>query len=352
MEHNKRIQKAKELTKLETGQALLITSYANIFYLSGFTSCDATLLITKDEQYLLTDSRYTIAAKAEAPDFIVSDKPNALYALCRELAIQTILYEGSVSVNTFSLWQSALPAMTFQNISTALAPLRCQKTEEEISCISHAADICDAAFANVLNRIRPGVTEKQLSLWLEFDIRSHGASDVSFDTIVATGARSAMPHATPTDTPVKEGDFLLFDFGALYKGYCSDITRTVVVGTPSDDQINLYQTVLSAQLAAIDAIAIGKRCCDIDKVARDIIAAAGHQDHFGHALGHSVGVEIHESPTFSPRCETPVQEGLVITVEPGIYLENFGGVRIEDTVAVTKGGVQILTKTGKKLNNI
>lgn len=347
-----RIQHAKDLVGLQAKQALFITSYPNIFYLSSFTSADAGLLITEKKQYVLTDSRYTIQAKLECPDFIVIDKPHSLKPLCEELGIDTLLFEGSVSVNQFVSWQSAMPQMTFTNITHKLQSLRYQKTEQEISYIQKAAAICDQAFANLFNHMKPGVTEKELALQLEFDIRSHGASAVSFDTIVATGKRSAMPHAVPTETPVKEGDFVLFDFGALYQGYCSDMTRTVVLGEASEQQQRIYQTVLQAQLAAIDAIAIGKKCCDIDTVARTIIDEAGYGECFGHSLGHSVGVEIHESPSFSPSCTDRIAEGMVITVEPGIYLENLGGVRIEDTVAISKKSVQILTKTDKKLINI
>jgi len=246
----------------------------------------------------------------------------------------------------------SLHGVKFTNCSKQIASLRWIKSDAEIEKIQTAAKICDDAFANLLNHIKIGVTEKELALALEFDIRSHGASDVSFDTIVATGARSAMPHAIPTDAPVKDGDFLLFDFGALYEGYCSDITRTVIVGTPNDQMLAIYETVLEAQLSALSAIKTGAKCSDIDKIARDIISSAGYGENFGHALGHSVGVEIHESPTFSSVCHEILQNNMVLTVEPGIYIENLGGVRIEDTVVIMENNPQILTKTSKKLINL
>jgi len=350
MSHISRLGHLKEA--VGNVDAILITSPPNIFYLSGFTSSDAKLLITEGKQFLLTDSRYTIQAKSECPDFTVYDQNNALRDLCKDFSIKTLAFEGSISVNTYESLKSTLGNITFINCSKKIASLRWIKSDEEIEKIQTAAKICDDAFANLLNHIKVGVTEKELALALEFHIRKNGASDVSFDTIVAAGARSAMPHAVPTDTPIKNGDFLLFDFGALYDGYCSDITRTVIVGTPTDEKLAIYETVLAAQLSALSAIKSGKKCSDIDKVARDVISKAGFGKNFGHALGHSVGVEIHEMPTFSTACKEILKNNMVLTVEPGIYIENLGGVRIEDTVVIMEKNPKILTKTCKKLINL
>ena len=223
------------------------------------------------------------------------------------------------------------------------------KEAEEIECIKKAQSIAEAAFNHVLTFIKPGVTEKQIALELDFYMLSHGAEAVSFETIAVTGAKSSMPHGVPDDTIVKDGDFITMDFGAVYKGYHSDMTRTVAVCNVSDKQKKIYDIVLKAQENALSVLKSGLSCAQADKAARGIIEDAGYGDYFGHGTGHGVGVEIHEEPSLSPRSKQTLKEGDVVTVEPGIYLPSEFGVRIEDMALITKDGYENLTSAPKEL---
>ncbi len=345
-----REERLKQLReKMGKAEALLVTSRPNVFYLSGFTGTSSQLLITQKEAFLLTDSRYYIQARTQCPLFEVVEISGAVARLVQERNIKTMGYESSMSVASFQRLQGYAPETELIDFTQELSDLRAVKSEEEIACSRRAAQICDAAFADILNVVKPGVTERELALELEFNVRRRGASGMSFDTIIASGPRSAMPHAEPSDAEVKEGEFLLFDFGAVYEGYCSDMTRTVVVGEPNEKQLEIYDTVLQAQEAAVAALRAGQVCSDVDRIARDIISKAGYGETFGHGLGHSVGIQIHEDPRLSPSCHTVLKENTLMTVEPGIYVEGFGGVRIEDLTVVRKESAEILTKTGKKL---
>ena len=228
-----------------------------------------------------------------------------------------------------------------------ISSLRQKKDAEEIAKIRAAEALGDAAFSYILDKIRPGVSEIEIALELEFFMRKNGASGLSFETIAASGVRSAMPHGTASEKMIEKGDFLTLDFGCVLDGYCSDMTRTVVIGAPDLRQKEIYETVLLAQETALSKIEPGVACAEIDRAAREVIQNAGYGDCFGHALGHSVGIEIHEKPVFSPKSKDILEEGHVITVEPGIYLENFGGVRIEDVVAVCGKKAENLTKSPK-----
>lgn len=237
-------------------------------------------------------------------------------------------------------------------LSRKLAELRYVKTPDEIHCLEEAEAIGDRAFAKLLPRLREGMTEKQVAVQLEYLMKEEGAEGFSFETIAASGLHSAMPHAVPTDKPLEAGDFLTMDFGCLYKGYCSDMTRTVVIGRAGDRQREVYQTVLDAQQAALEGIRPGMTGKEVDALARDVIKERGYGEYFGHSLGHSVGLEIHENPCFSEKEKTVIRPGMVITVEPGIYMEGFGGVRIEDVVVVTEQGCRNITNSEKKLIEI
>jgi Xaa-Pro aminopeptidase len=329
--------------------AVVVTSHPNIFYLSGFTGTSANLFLTQERAILLTDSRYYIQARAQCPLFEVMEISGAVAKLTRELGVKVLGYESSMSVSAFQRLKNSVPEVELVDLAKELTELRAVKSEEEIACSRKAAQICDAAFQDILNLVKPGVTERELALELEFNVRRRGAAGMSFDTIIASGSRSAMPHAEPSEAQVQQGEFLLFDFGAVYEGYCSDMTRTVIVGEPNEKQLEIYDTVLRAQEAAVAALRAGRVCSDIDRIARDIIAESGYGKTFGHGLGHSVGIEIHEDPRLSPSCQTVLMKNMLITVEPGIYVEGFGGVRIEDLAVVGEDGAEILTKTGKKL---
>jgi len=226
---------------------------------------------------------------------------------------------------------------------------RMVKDDNELGLLRRAEQIGDEAFDHILTILKPGITEREISLELEFFMKKQGASKLSFDTIVASGPNSSMPHAQVTDRVVQNGDFVTMDFGCVYKGYCSDMTRTVAVGTPTDEMKKVYQIVLDANLRAMDGIKAGVKCSDIDALARGYISDKGYGDYFGHGLGHSVGLQIHEEPRFSPKCDVITEENMVITDEPGIYLPGKFGVRIEDLVVVRKDGYERLSKSPKEL---
>lgn len=332
---------------LKDNEGVLLSGYPNIFYYTGFTSEDALVFITHQRQILITDSRYTVQAKMQAPDFEIRDISEGVAKIAEGLDCEILGFEENV-VTVSEL-------ASFQKFGKKLVPMnekisgpRRVKDQLEIKKIAEAEALSDKAFADFLANFRYGMTEREVALELEFYMRKNGASGTSFETIVASGKRSSMPHGVATDKVIGIGDFVTIDFGCRLDGYCSDMTRTLLIGKCSDRQREIYETVLAAQKAAISEIKPGVKCSDIDAVARNIIKEAGYGDNFGHSLGHSVGIEIHEKPNFAPRSEDIVEIGNVITVEPGIYIEGFGGVRIEDVIAVGENNIN-LTKTCKDL---
>lgn len=335
---------------MEDGEAAFISSYPNIFYYSGFTSEDGYLLISHDKLILITDSRYTIQAKKQAPEFEIVDIKNGWENIFRMIDAGLIGYEENhVTVKEYRNFRLKTGSKELIEMQKLINAPRRVKDNTEIEKIAEAERIGDEAFSYVLDRIKTGRTERDIALDIEFFMKKQGATALSFDTISASGVRSAMPHGTATDKPLEKGDFLTLDFGCVYEGYCSDMTRTVVIGHADERQREIYNIVLKAQQSALDALGAGKRCDEIDAVARNIIQNAGCGDNFGHGLGHSVGIEIHENPSLSPKCTDIIETGNVLTVEPGIYIEGFGGVRIEDLTAVTTDGVKNLTSSPKYL---
>lgn len=337
--------------KLHDNEAVFISSYPNIFYYSGFTSEDAYLLISHSGRYIITDSRYTIQAKQQAKDFEVLDIKEGFEKVFSKISAKYIGFEeNSMSVKEYKRLRMRLGEhQDFVEMQKTINEQRRIKENAEIQKIAEAEKIGDEAFSYILNKIAVGRTEREIALELEVFMKKAGAAALSFDTIAASGVRSAMPHGTATDKVIEKGDFLTLDFGCVYEGYCSDMTRTVVVGKADDRQKEIYDIVLKAQKTALDAINIDVPCNKVDEAARSLIKEAGYGDNFGHGLGHSVGIEIHENPSFSPGCEEKIQNGHVITVEPGIYIDGFGGVRIEDLIAVQDGRVINLTHSPKEL---
>ena len=338
---------------LEIGTAALIFSPANRFYLSGFNTSAGAVFITRQTALFFTDFRYLEKAKEVA--FIPAensanwvDKINEILA-CEQ--IKTLLVETDfVSVERYDFLEEKLNAEISKSgdLVKFLRDSRMVKNDTEIGNIKAAMEITDQTFKYILPRIEAGRTEREIMLDMEFYLRKLGSEGVSFDFIVVSGKNSSLPQGVPTEKRIEKGDFVTMDFGAVFGGYRSDMTRTVAVANVSEEQKAVYDTVLKAQLAALDVIKSGAVCRDVDKVARDIIEAA-YPTCFGHGLGHSVGIEIHEWPSFNTRCEVPLLENTVMTVEPGIYIEGKFGVRIEDMVIVKNGYAENITKSDKNL---
>ena len=340
--------------------AILLTSPANMRFVAGFTG-EGYVYFSRRQKVVVTDSRYVIAAKNECPGYEIETWTsdgyflNLLAHLKEEESVKRLGIEDEVmTVSLYHKLEKQLqknegksPDMI--SLENKMNQFRQIKTEKEQERIRQAEAIGDRAFTKTIAKIHEGMTEKQVAAWLEFYMKEEGAEGFSFDTIAASGEHSAMPHAIPTDKKLENGDFLTMDFGCLYQGYCSDMTRTVVIGSASEKQREIYDTVLKAQETALLGIRPGMKGSQIDAMARDVITDAGYGKYFGHALGHSVGLEIHESPNFSPREETVIKPGMVITVEPGIYIEGIGGVRIEDVVIITEDGCENITHSTKKL---
>lgn len=334
--------------------AALITSPQNRFYLSGFTGSTATLVITSSKAWILTDSRYLTQVKSECPLFeLVEVKGRYTDFIKNLLGDQAIVgFEGSdVTFDWYDSYTRALSLYTFKRLD--LSHLRDVKDANEVAIMKEAGKIAIHALENTLPQVKAGMTERQAELILVTEMKKLGATKESFDTIVASGVRGALPHGHASDKVIKEGEFITFDFGCIYQGYCSDITRTVVLGQPKDTQlVEIYEIVREAQQRAVDAIRPGLKGSDVDKVARDYIASKGYGAYFGHGTGHGLGILVHEYPSVSPAGDTVLAPGHVVTVEPGIYIEGLGGVRIEDDVLVTPQGHEVLNGFTKQLVTI
>lgn len=337
-------------------EAVLVSSEHNMRYFGGFCGGEGYLFLTRERSVVIVDSRYTTQAKEEAPDFEVVEIGgdtgfgDVIGRLILETKTEKLLFEDKyLTYRDVSDLKKKCPAVEWVPAGEILDGLRAIKTEEELALIKKAEAIGDRAFTRILNDLRPGMTELEVAAKLEYYMREEGTAKNSFDTIVASGLHSAMPHAIPSEKKIEKGDFVTMDFGCNYKGYCSDMTRTVVVGKADERQKEIYHTVLQAQLAAIGAIRPGMTGSQVDAVARNIIAEAGYGEYFGHGLGHSVGLLIHEEPRLSPKCDEVLREHMIETVEPGIYIPGFGGVRIEDLVCVTADGCENYAHSPKEL---
>lgn len=337
--------------------AAILTSAENCRYISGFAASARMLVITREVCYYLTDFRYAEAARAQVQGCKVVEYKSAIKSIeeiLRRHNLRGVLLEYS----TLTLSQAAQlrqvcqqwGAQTIEDntLDQLLREQRSIKTSEEIARLRAAQAITDAAFSHILTYIQPGKTEREIALELEFFMRKNGADGIAFDTIVVAGKNGSQCHGVPGNKPIEHGELITMDFGAQVNGYHADMTRTVACGKINPEQEHVYQTVLQAQLAAIAAVKAGVPCSTVDKAARDVIDAV-YPGSFGHTTGHSVGLEIHEWPYFAPNCHVPAQAGMVITVEPGIYLTGNCGVRIEDLVLVTPTGCENLTASPKEL---
>ena len=335
--------------------AVLISNGNNMRYISGFAGETGYLYISSKHHMVITDFRYTYQAEAEAEGYEIVTIGSEGY----EKAINDILRTDNVKRLGFesndmmySRYENLLDQLEVDElvpVKDEITRLRRIKTPQELEYISKAEGIGDKVFTEILTFIKPGMTELEVAARIEYLLKLYGGEKLSFSAIVASGVNSSMPHAVPTKKKIEDGDFLTMDYGCVYEGYCSDMTRTIVVGKASDKQKEIYNTVLEAQLAALDAIRAGLKGKDVDKIARDIINNAGYEGCFGHGLGHSVGLFIHENPRLSPSEEDIIEAGMIQTVEPGIYVRGFGGVRIEDLVLVTEDGYENYTHSDKSL---
>ncbi len=343
---------------LKKGEAALIMSEENISYFTAFHSSNGYLIVTQDKSYFLTDSRYIEAAqeKIKTVDVILLLKSmkDDLYYLIDKLKIKKLHIESSrISVGKYqSIKKSTVSKQEIicdGKLDEAIDAIRIKKNEMQKNKIITAQRIAEKAFEYILSFISTEKTEKEIALELDYFMLKNGADALSFETIAVSGKNSSMPHGVPSDKKIESGDFITMDFGAVVDFYHSDMTRTVAVGEVSSKQIEVYETVLDAQLKSVSAIKAGAVCKDVDNIARGIIASKGYAEYFGHGLGHGVGVEIHEAPSLNPTSEYVLREGNIVTVEPGIYLPGEFGVRIEDMGAVTESGFDNFTLSEKKL---
>ena len=336
--------------------AALILSEENRLYFTEFPASDGALLATPYGAVFYTDSRYTEAAAAKIGADYVRDSEKMyqeLQAQFEEYGVNTVAIENDrVTLADFEELKNKLPGIEFNPtaaLSRAIEEIRLVKSDAELAKMRAAQAVAEEAFDHILGFIRPGMTEKQVQLELDFYMLSHGAEALSFETIAVAGKKSSMPHGVPGGNVIQKGDFLTLDYGAVVGGYHSDMTRTVAVGQPSENQKEVYRVVLEAQLAGLAALRDGVTGFDADKAARDVIAQAGYGKYFGHGTGHGVGVEIHEAPRLSPKSKATLRTGNVVTVEPGVYLPGEFGVRIEDMAVITGDGCVDLTHCPKDL---
>lgn len=377
----KRRNDLRQLIREKQMDGVLLDSPSNLHYYTGFTGGEAMFFMPVDGEalnngevsgagqesgYIITDSRYYEQVEKECPGVLLLKLEQTGYGEAVKGLLDRmygskgrnqdgtmekvrIAVEDTMNLARYMKLCEACKAYSFEPASGSINTCRMVKDDAELARLAKAEAIGDAAFSYILDRIKPGITEAEIALELEFFMKRQGASRLSFDTIAASGPNSSMPHAQVTNRRVEKGDFVTMDFGCVYQGYCSDMTRTVAVGTPTEEMKKVYQIVLDANLRAMDSIREGVRCSEIDAVARDYIRDCGYGAYFGHGLGHGVGLDIHEEPRFSPKCDVITRENMVITDEPGIYLPGRFGVRIEDLVVVKKDGFETLSRSDKKL---
>ena len=349
----------EEISRREIG-AIALSNPINVGYISGFTGSTATAVVTPTEAVFIADFRYALQAQSQCPEFHVRQcgpKPlETLADVVKELGISTLHFESAtLTVAALEKWKEALPEITLLPAADVVETLRQVKDAGEIAWIREAAVLADRAFDFLLTITRPGVREIDIAIELEYFLKKQGSEKEAFEIIVASGPRSALPHGRASEKrlagshEVGRGEFVTFDFGACRGGYFSDLTRTIVLGKADDRQREVYGIVAAAQQAALEAIRPGATGKEVDAKARDLIAAHGFGENFGHGTGHGLGRLVHDHPGFSVHSELTLAPGMVLTVEPGIYIEGWGGVRIEDDVLVTDTGCEILTSAPKHL---
>ncbi len=352
-----RVEKLRRTLPKDFGAALILNG-SNRFYLTGFRSSAGLAVITQTDAYFYTDSRYIEMAKRTINNFniIETAKPaEAVAELLNENKITSCLMENVITVAEADRYKNELDGLKIDLSSRLVnAILSCReiKDELEIATIEKAQQITDDAFEQTLKEIKQGMTEREVMLILEGNMLKLGAEDAAFDSIIVSGENGSLPHGVPGDRKLQSGDMVTMDFGAKYGGYCTDMTRTIAIGEISQEQRNIYEIVKDAQLAGVDALKPNVRCADVDKVSRDVITKKGFGEMFRHGLGHSLGIDIHEDPRLAPASNDKTRIGMVLTVEPGIYIPEKYGVRIEDSCIVTETGCRPLSRITKELITI
>ena len=353
----KRLTRLLEILDSHDLDSMLVDSASNRRYLSGFTGSTGWLIISSQKTYLAVDFRYVEQAKKEAPDFDILLVKGGIHdwlpALIKETGLRKLGLESDHL--SLSVYQDLNQAIQGIDNSTRIVPvknivesLRVVKDMEELTFIAKACQIADKTMIYAHSLLNPGITEKQLAWELESFIRQQGSDSIPFEIIVASGTNSAMPHARPTDRAISEGEPVTIDLGARVNGYCSDLTRSFIIGKDNADFNKIYNIVLGAQLTALSVVKSGMNAAEIDSIVRDIISHAGYRELFGHGLGHGVGLDTHELPGLRNNSVDVLLDGMVFTVEPGVYMPGWGGIRIEDTVTIENGKLKSLTEAGKK----
>ena len=350
-------ERLAEQIRIGPNTAAVIADPSNMFYLTEGYTGEGLVYLSRSRRVIVTDFRYTEQAEKQAPGFAVemTAKDRKAEQVIAELAkgdgITCVRTETNyLSVDSFEKLKAALgEEISCASLEQAVQKLRQVKTPAEVMKIRKACQITADAFRAILPKIREGMTEKELQIELDFTMLKLGADTTAFSTIIAAGEHGSLPHAIPGNRPIRSGEMITMDFGAKVGNYCADMTRTVALGKPSEEMRKIYETVLRAQTMCEDALSAGKKCFDIDKLARDYIDARGYKGRFGHGLGHSVGIDIHEEPRLSQTCQDILKAGIVITVEPGVYVPGVGGVRIEDTCLVKENGCEPLTDADRQL---
>ena len=351
-----RVGKLREKLSQYELENLLVTDILNVRYLSGFTGSYAALLVTEEDVFLLTDFRYVEQVKQECPgvtlEIVERSWLPGVHQLAERMHIRSIGFEANAL--DYADWQTLSGSLPFTQLvpvsENPISELRMVKDAGELESIREAVRIADRTYEHVSGIIRPGISERDIAIAIECFMRKSGAEKEGFGTIVAAGARSALPHGKPTDARIREGEIVLMDFGCVWNGYHSDITRTNVIGLPDARQEEIYGIVLEAQSKAMQAIRPGILGRDIHAVAADYIASKGYGERFGHGLGHGLGLDIHDAKILSSQSNIALERNMVVTVEPGIYIPGWGGIRIEDDIVVTETGAEILTKSPRSLS--
>jgi Xaa-Pro aminopeptidase len=350
------IEKIHNLIYEKGLDACAIRGMDNIFYLTGFKGSEGTLVITKGDVLLITDFRYITHAKEVAKDVKIvelTSKKNVLPEVCEQYVIRRMGFDSyHTTYKTYSMWKDTICNTEFIPLENEIEGIRQCKDPEEIDAIRKAVDIATNAFVEVFEKICPDKTEKDIADELEYAMRRTGADCPSFDTIVASGARAALPHAVPTNKKIREGETIIIDFGSRVDGYCSDETCTILVGEVNEKIKEIFKIVNDARELALEKAKAGMFIRDLDMIVRGFIDDAGYGEFFGHGVGHGIGVAVHEAPSINSTGEGILEENMVITIEPGIYLPSLGGVRLEDMLLITDNGARVLTHIRKDMLQI